>query len=285
MSGALKPTRDVLLGVARTLPAAPQILTGVCELLQDVNTDLDQIAVTIRMDAALAARVIRVSNSVVYGGHGKVASVDEAISRVGFAEVVRLVGTATAAGLVDHDLRCYHINVDLAREAALMHALASEALAEASGMNPSTAYVGGLLRGIGTLVLERYARDRLPAERTFDPTEFDTFRAWEIARFGLGAAEVATMALDDWRFPEDTVAAIQTHLEPPDDGAEAARFANVLNLAGAIATEQGVALSGEVLHWASTPEKLAAAGLDEDRYFHASAKACALFEQQRHALY
>lgn len=285
MSGALKPTRDILLGVARTLPAAPQILTGICELLQDVNTDLDQIAQEIRMDAALAARVIRVSNSVVYGGRGSVASVDEAIGRVGFSEVVRLVGTATAAGLVDRDLKCYHISADVLREAALMHALASEALAEAAGVEASNAYVAGLLRTIGTMVLDRYAHDRLPVEATFDPTQFDTYTAWEAARFGVSAVQVTTMALDDWRFPEDTVSAIQTHLEPGDGSTDAGRLANILNIAGAIAIDHGSALPGEVLHWTSTPEKIAAAGLDDDRYFHASAKACALFEQQRHALY
>lgn len=285
MSGAFKPTRDTLLSVARTLPAAPQILTGICELLQDVNTDLDQIAHEIRMDAALAARVIRVSNSVVYGGGGTIASVDEAIGRVGFTEVVRLVGTATAAGLVDRDLRCYHIGADVLREASLIHALASEALATAAGLDRSSAYVAGLLRGIGIMVLDRYARDRLPPEMTFDPTEFDTYRAWETARFGVSAVEVTTMALDDWRFPEDTVSAIQTHLEPGNDPTTAMRLANVLNLAGAIAIDHGSALPGDVLYWARTPEKLSAAGLTEQQYARAAEDACSLFDQQRHALY
>jgi HD-like signal output (HDOD) protein len=285
MSVALNPTRDGLLKVARTLPAAPQVLLGICELLQDINTDLDQVAEEIRMDAALAARVIRVSNSVVYGGRGSVSSVDEAVSRVGFSEVVRLVGAATAAGIVDRELRCYHISADLLREALLLHALGSESLADAAGLDTSTAYVGGLLRGIGMMVLDRFAREKLRPEQMFDPTVFETYRAWETERFGLTAVEVTTMAMDDWKFPEDLVTAVQTHLYPKDGDSEAGRLANVINLAGAIAIDRGVALPGEVPHWIKTPEKLAAAGLDEEAFAQASNRAGMLFDQQRQALY
>lgn len=285
MPAALNPTRDGLLAIARTLPAAPQVLAGISELLQDINTDLDQIANDIRKDAALAARVIRVSNSVVYGGRGTVSSVDEAVGRVGFSEVVRLVGTATVAGLVDRELRCYHVGVDVVREALLLHALASEAVGEAAGLNRHTAYVAGLLRGIGMMVLDRYAAERLPVQQTFDPSEFETYRQWEIARFGLDGVGVTTMALDDWRLPEELVGAMELHLAPPEGEDEIHRLASVMNVAGAIATEHGNALPGEVLHWALTPEKLATAGLDEEQLARASEQACALFDQQRHALY
>ena len=92
MPVALALTRDQILDHARALPAAPRIMAELCELLQDINTDLDQIALVIRGDPALAARVIRISNSVVYGGDWAVASIDEAVNRVGFEEVLRLVG-------------------------------------------------------------------------------------------------------------------------------------------------------------------------------------------------
>ncbi len=285
MSVALSPTRDSLLRIARTLPAAPQVLMDVCEMLQDINTDLEQVANGIRMDAALAARVIRISNSVVYGGGGAVGSVDEAVSRVGFSEVVRLVGTATAAGLVDRELRCYHVGADVLREALLLHALASEALADAAGLESSSAYLAGLLRGIGVMILDRFARDRLPPAQMFDPTRFNAYRTWEAERFGLTANEVTTMAMDDWSFPEEIVTAIELHAVPRAGDGDAHRLAYVLNLAGAIATGHGSALPGEVVQWTRTPEKLAGAGLDEAQFTLAATRACLLFDQQRNALY
>jgi HD-like signal output (HDOD) protein len=285
MAVVLTPTRDALLSTARTLPAAPQVLGGLCELLQDVNSDLDQISGQIAMDATLASRVIRISNSIVFGGGGMIGSVEEAVSRVGFSEVVRLVGAATAAGLVDRALACYHLDVDPLREALLMHALASEALAEAAGLDRRTAYVAGLMRGIGVMVLDRFARARLQPQDTFDPSQFETYRQWEIARFNVTAVDVTTMALDDWKFPGEMAAAVAVHLQPPTGDDDTSRLATVLNLAGTIATQHGYALPGEVLFWVRTPEKLATIGIDEDQFALAGEQALGTFEQQRHALY
>lgn len=282
---ALNPSRDTLLAIARGLPPAAQILAGICELLQDVNTDLDQIADEIRMDAALAGRVIRVSNSVVYGGRNTVSSVEEAVGRVGFSEVVRLVGSATVNRVVDRELRCYHIGLDELRESLLMHALGSEAIADAAGMNRNTAYVSGLLRGIGMMVLDRFAAEKIGGHQTYDPTEYETYRLWEARHFGIHATRVTTMALDDWRFPEEVVGAVDAHLEPPDSDEDVARLATAVNVAGAIATHFGHALHGEVPHWALTPVKLDRLNLTEERYLQIAEEVNQTFAQQRKALY
>jgi len=279
------PTRDAILETAKKLPPAAQILAGICELLHDVNTDLDQIATEIRRDAALAGRVIRISNSVVYGGGGAVASVEEAVSRVGFAEIVRLVGTATVNRIADRELGAYHIGLDTLREALLMHGLAAETLAEYVGMNRNTAYLAGLLRGLGIMVLDRFAGDRMPQPLTYDPKQFESYAKWELVRFGVTATSVTTMALDDWKFPEEIVTAIEMHLDPTLGDDEAEKLANVLNVAGAIAAGNQRALPGELICWAATPERLAAIGVDEWQYRSIVQRASELFEQQRQALY
>jgi HD-like signal output (HDOD) protein len=284
MPVSFSPTRDVLLSTARKLPASPQVLGGLCELLQDVNTDLDQLAEEIRVDFALASRVIRLSNSVVFGGGGSLSTVEEAVSRVGFSEVIRLVGAATVTGLADRTLECYRLPADAFRESLLMHALASETLAGFTGLDRRTAYVGGLLRGIGMMVLERYAREQIPANETFDPKQFETYQQWENARFSLSAADVTSMALDDWRFPSELLVALENHLQP-NAADEEHRFAVVLNLAGAITAKLEHALPGELTHWTLTPEKLAAVGMDDEQFASALDQTHTIFEHQRQALY
>ncbi|HVS54302.1 MAG TPA: HDOD domain-containing protein [Opitutaceae bacterium] len=284
MIAGLTLTRDNILEHARTLPAAPQVLAGLCELLQEVNTSLDEIAEHIRRDPALAARVIRISNSVVFGGGGKIGSVDDAVNRVGFGELLRLVGAATAAGLVERSLAGYQIPAETLRESLLLHALASEALAGYAGTDPRTAYAGGLLRALGMMVLDRAARGRLTPADAYDPARGNGYWEWEGEHFGLGSTEVATMVLDEWKFPAEIVAAIQEHLLR-DASSYGDRFACVLNLAGAIVAEAGLALPGDRACWTVTTEKLEAAGIDESQFQAASAEARALFEHQRAALY
>jgi HD-like signal output (HDOD) protein len=284
MTVALPITREKILDTARKLPAAPQVLGGLSELLQDANADLDQISHQISLDVALASRVIRISNSPVYGG-SHIGSVDEAVGRVGFGEVLRLVGIATVAGLVDRELPCYRLDAEQLRESLLMHALASEALAPAMGFDPRAAYTCGLLRGLGFLVVDRIARTRLSAEDFFDGRRFSGgYAEWEGSQFGLGHTEVTTLVLSEWRFAPELVVGIREHqlvrASSFDD-----RFACLLNVAGAIVSDAGFALPGERAHWTLTPEKFAAAGLDEESVCRAGSEARGHFTRQRAALY
>jgi len=284
MTTSVALTRDQILQHARTLPAAPQVLAGLCELLQEVNTGLDEISDQIRKDPTLAARVIRISNSVVFGGGGRVGSVDEAVNRVGFGELLRLVGAATAAGLVERSLTFYGVDAEKLRESLLCHALASEAVASYAGIDTRTAYAGGLLRALGMMVLDRAARGRIAPTDGYGAQSYGGYWEWEGSRFGVGSMEVATMILDDWRFPSELVSAIQEHLLGNED-CYRDRLACVLNLAGGIVDEAGLALPGEKSCWSVTPEKLAAAGIDAEQFQAASAQARALFDQQKSALY
>jgi HD-like signal output (HDOD) protein len=284
MPVALSITREKILEAARMLPAAPQVLGGLSELLQDINADLDQIAHQISLDAALASRVIRISNSVVYGGSFRTASVDEAVNRVGFGEVLRLVGIATVARLIDREVVCYKLSAGRLRESLLMHALAAEALAQASGIDSRTAYTGGLLRALGMMVIDRVAREKLPPEECYDAQRFATYVEWEGAHFGLSHPEVTTMILDEWRFAPELVTGIQEHLLLRAQSYED-RLACLLNVAGAIVAGSGFELPGELGHWTLTPEKLAAAGVTEEDVSRAAGEARMQFMRQRAALY
>lgn len=269
---------------ARKLPSAPQVLASLCELLQDVNVDLDRIVTEIRIEPTLAARVIRMSNSAVFGVGQRVGSVDEAVNRVGLGEVVRLVGAATVAALVERSLTCYSVTDDRLRESLLLHALAGEALAAYTDLDVRMVYSAGLLRGIGMMVLDRAGRARVPVAPVYDAARFPTYSDWEFAQFGITGINATALVLEDWRFPGSFVAAIDHHrLRTPSSFKD--RFACVLNLAGAIVAEHELALPGEMADWMVTAEKLAAVGIDEDQFHCASSQAVALFERQRSALF
>jgi hypothetical protein len=59
----------------------------------------------------------------------------------------------------------------------------------------------------------------------------------------------------------------------------------VLNLAGGVVAEAGLALAGEAKFWTPSPQKLAVASLDEEDWQKAAARAKEVFESQRRALY
>src|SRR5215216_5006891 len=126
-------SREKLLQVARSLPADLHVLSQLGDMLQDINSELDDIAGLLRRDVALAARIVRIANSPMFGGGGRIASTEEAVNRVGFSEILKLVGTATTARFTEHGLDYYGISGQVLRDSMLYSAFAAEALAAPAG--------------------------------------------------------------------------------------------------------------------------------------------------------
>jgi HD-like signal output (HDOD) protein len=276
-------SREKLLQVARTLPADLEVLSQLGEMLQDFNSELDEIAGLLRRDVALATRIVRISNSPVYGGGGQIASTEEAVNRVGFSEILKLVGTATAARMADRALEFHGVSAQILRDNMLYGAFAAEAIARAVGSEPREAYTAGLLRTLGVMVLDRAGRGQLSSNQHYTPERWPDYPAWETKTFGIQSCDVAALILDEWRFPARVGVAIRAHY--------LARLADydhplavVLNVANGLAHQAGRSFAGEHCWWEITPRKLEALGLSEEDVTEAGAAAESAFDAANAAL-
>ncbi|PTY06370.1 hypothetical protein DB347_13160 [Opitutaceae bacterium EW11] len=278
------PSREKLLLVAQQLPASPQVLVHLSELLTDVNSGLDDVAVLLRRDTALAARVIRISNSVAFGMCGRVETVEDAVNRVGYAEIYRLVGLATAAQMAELNLSVYGITGPQLRDNTLVVALAVEALATRAGADSRVAYTAGLLRSTGKLVLDRYARKTNLSCESLTASGMGHLLNWEQATFGCTNIEVAQWVLSGWRFPRSIVEPIchqySAAMELPDH----AQTGTFLRLACTIAHDAGFGLFGERDLPETTSAALLAAGLTPSQVEESAEEAKASFEALRSSL-
>ncbi len=73
------------------LPSAPKVLPALKRLLQDPNSSLADVVKLIRLDAAIAARVLQLSNSAYYNKGRPCQTIDTAVHRIGFDLVYELV--------------------------------------------------------------------------------------------------------------------------------------------------------------------------------------------------
>ncbi|PAW65650.1 MAG: hypothetical protein B9S34_10310 [Opitutia bacterium Tous-C1TDCM] len=257
--------REKLLQVARALPADLQVLSSLGELLQNPNSDLDQVADLLRRDVAMAARIVRISNSPLFGGSGGIASVEEAVNRVGFGEILKLVGTATAARFTESALDHYGIGAHRLRANMLYGALAAEALARQAGKDPRIAYTAGLLRPLGIMVLDRASRGHTAPGDAYAAATWPSYSAWEGQMFGVDNCEVAALILGEWRFPAELTEGIRAHyLARPADFEQP--LAALLNLANGLSHRVSRSFAGEACWWEITPAKLQAAGLREEDF-------------------
>lgn len=278
------PSSAELLQLAQQLPASPHILLKLSSLIDNLNCTLEDIAVVLRRDATLAARVIRISNSAAYGSESPITSVEEAVGRVGFSEVYRLTGLAAASQLANENLPFYGHNGQQLRDNTIVTALVVEVLARKARIDARSAYATALLRSMGKLVLDRYVKKHLSPMQHYNRSGVPTLITWEEKILGCNNAAVAGTILESWHFPPAITEPIRQHylLEPPTG--DNTRITYLLNLASGIACDMGFPLPGEANYWEYTDEKIKAAGLKEFDHGSIGEEAQEAFDLMRDSL-
>jgi HD-like signal output (HDOD) protein len=252
--------RDHILRLAQKLPASPQIFTRLSLLLDDVNADLDKIVNLISIDTGLTSRVLRLSNSVFFRGSSAVQSLDEAINRVGFREVHKMVGMAMTEQLFKDGLPAYRMSARQVWENSVATALAMESVARESGQDEQTAYTAGILRQVGKLVLGKIIEKEQPGATC--PDDLDIL-SWERARLNITSHEAAAYVLESWKLPRPVFQGMRYQHEPeehPGDGPAGAHF----HMAGWVAGMLDVSTKSEAGLWELTAERLDLAGVSEE---------------------
>jgi HD-like signal output (HDOD) protein len=269
--------------LADSLPSGARVLAELQGMLQHADCGLDEVTVLLRRDPGMTARIIRIANGVVYNKGGPVASLEEALGRVGLEEVYRLAGIACAAQVTSFQLRFYPYTATRLQENALFVALLMEELAPVVNTDARAAYTAGLLRSAGKIALDTAAQRDLRG-RPVPPMAESGILDWENALFGLGNPRVAESLLRGWKFPFEVYIAIRDHyLEGLS--VEAVIEAKLLNFAAATAEARGFGLEGESVYWAKHGERAREKiPLDDDALRALVERVAARFERMRATL-
>ena len=81
------------------LPAFPGVATRLVDLLEQPDAEMDDVGSLIAQDQAISAHVLRMANSVIYGGAMPVETVAQAVLRLGFRETAQVAMTAACRSL------------------------------------------------------------------------------------------------------------------------------------------------------------------------------------------
>ena len=253
--------REAILRLARKLPTSPHIFGRLGRLLNDANSSLEDIVKLVAVDSGLTGRVIRLSNSVYFRGEQSVRSLDEAVNRVGFREMHRLVGVAMSEQIFQGGLPVYNVSTEQMWENSVVVALAMERLARSAGVDDAEAYTVGLLRSVGKLVLGMLIQMEHPGVACPESEGLDLPK-WERAWAGVTSNEAAAMILDEWKMPEQIGLAVRDHYKP---AASSGSLCALLHVACHLAQQLEKGMQAETRQWELSPEILALAGLNAER--------------------
>jgi HD-like signal output (HDOD) protein len=223
--------RTRLIQLADSLSVSAQVIGRLNQTLRSPTCTLHDIAHVMRSDPALSARVVRVANSAFFSTKHRVESLEEALQRVGLREVFRIVGTAALQQFIPQQLRTYNISGETFLRAALFSATSSQLLATRAGLDPHTAYLAGLMRPIGVLVLNQHGLNQFDNVDQLACDQAPTLEGWEREHFGYSHAEASAHILTHWDFAEPLTRSIGCYNSIPDEDP----LSLVLHASGALA--------------------------------------------------
>lgn len=184
------------------LPLLPQAASQVMALASDPSADAAKLSALIHQDQALAAHVLRIANSPAYMPRSPVVSLQHAVAMLG---ITLLSEIAFTASLKSGAFKVPGYEDDVKQ--LWRHSLASGAFAKEVArmrrVNVESAYLCGLLHGIGKPVVLRTATSLASQQRI--ALEKPVLSSW-IAGYHT---EVGALIADKWGLPKQVAVAIQ----------------------------------------------------------------------------
>lgn len=195
----------------KMLSVAPQILPKLQVLIEDANTNPDDILDLIRLDTAMAARMIKTSNTAYFSPGFRIANIEDAVTYLGYDEVYRIVSLLAFAELMRVPLRAFGLEAGELWRRSLACALAMNGLAPLLVQGEKrTAYTIGLLHSVGMVFVDK----QLCANKAPLPAGLVDER--EVRLLGVTHAEVGAYVLRQWNFPEEIIEPVRCQFEPLD---------------------------------------------------------------------
>lgn len=270
------PTDAEVAAAIATLPPVSAVLQRILNILRDPNAPLEDIARLVRAETGLASQVLRMANSAYFGLPSPATTIDEAIQRLGIAEVNRLVTVLGSRQLFLQPLRAYGISADLLWQFTLRVAVCAETLALYGESDRNSAHLAGVMHPVGMVALDRIASTRKAPPRA----ALTSIADWEQATFGTDNAVVAARVLRHWQFPDTLAATVAGRYDPPAGGTEGAG-ASLLHLACLLAEKLGPTLPGERGRFRLSPARFTQAGIPWEVFSEAEVEAGQNLERTR----
>lgn len=200
-----------------SLPPAPQILPQILRLLSDSDTDTDKVVELISLDPALTARVMQSCNSAFLAAASPAQDVSEAVGRVGFQAIYRMVAIASASRTLK-PVKGAGVDAAALWKHSVTTALAAQLLAKELGAEEGLIFTAALLHDLGKVLLaNRWKGDYASLASPLGTVPWEQ-AARERGAWATDHAELGGHLLASWKFAPAITAAVWHHHAPAGSG-------------------------------------------------------------------
>ena len=178
---------------AGDLPTIPVVAMKVMKLLESEHATADEIAKIVASDPAVAARVLKISNSSFYGCQRQIQSLPMAIVVLGFSTLKSLVVAAS----VKQVYKPFGLTEQMLWEHSFGAGLAARIIAAKTRLaDQEEAFLGGLFHDIGKTIMNSLDRDKFLEVMQKSYNEGIPFQEAEKSVYPFTHDEVGASAVD-----------------------------------------------------------------------------------------
>lgn len=205
-------TIENYLNRIKEFPTLPTIYSSLVEVMSNPRSTAHDVANIIAQDQSAAAKVLKVANSSIYGFYGRINTITQAITYIGFDEVKNLVIALSIMNLFGDVKKNAIFNpINLWRH-SLAVAVTTRIIGKSIGVkNIENFFVAGILHQIGKLFLYKIDETKYTEVVEYAIKNRVTLRDAENKVLGISYTVVGEMLAEKWNLPKTIITAIRYH--------------------------------------------------------------------------
>jgi HD-like signal output (HDOD) protein len=229
------------------LPTMPHVAAKTMQLLSDPKVSTKDLQKVISSDAVLAANILKISNSALYGCSREIKTLSQAVVVLGFRTLRNIVVSASTAAMYRRKAQSFSLKDKILWEHSICCSIGSLAIAKKiKYREPEEAFIAGLLHDIGIIVLDNSLGDAYVSILKEAFNSDNSLINLEINHLGFGHHQVGYIIMRHWNFAKSLQDAVGYH-HHPDSVCVDPTLTQIVNLANEICYKLGHAWSREII--------------------------------------
>lgn len=193
---------------AGDLPTIPVVATKVMQLIESDRATAEELSKVVSSDPAVAARVLKISNSSFYGRQGTIQNLSAAIVLLGYTTLKSIVVTAS----VRQVYQPFGLAEQMLWEHSFGAGLAARTIAGKVGfVDREEAFLAGLFHDIGKVIMNSHDRAKFQTVMENCYNEGIPFNQAEKILYSFSHEEVGALVIKKWNFPAILTESVLQH--------------------------------------------------------------------------
>lgn len=196
------------------LPSFPMVYTALSNAMEDPNTTSDKLASLISSDPAAAMKILKVVSSPIYGLHGNIDTISQAILFLGFREVKNIVFALSVMNAFSKDKRLVNFRPMDFWAHSIGVGIATRMIGKARGeKNLENYFLAGVFHDIGKLLFLEFAHEEYARVLEIVEEKNCLIREAEMEVFGIDHARAGKLLAGKWKLSQKIQDTIYHHHE------------------------------------------------------------------------